>query len=88
MNRILMAAHGIDVNFSSGDNGDETLNLGFKTVDFSASSPYATGVGGTSLFLDGTGPVTETGWGTNLTRIADTAANGHDSFDPPQSSRS
>jgi subtilase family serine protease len=89
MNRILMAAaaQGIDVNFSSGDNGDETLNLGFKTVDFPASSPYATGVGGTSLFLNDTGPATETAWGTNITRIPDVSP-GNAPYDPPQSSPS
>jgi subtilase family serine protease len=90
MNRILMAAaaQGIDVNFSSGDYGDDTAAVGMKTVDFPASSPYATGVGGTSLFLDSSGAATETAWGTNLTRIADTAANGNAPFDPPQSSPS
>jgi len=91
MNRILMAAaaQGIDVNFSSGDNGDEILNLGFRTVDFPASSPFATGVGGTSLFLNDAGVATETAWGTNLTRIADVAINGKNApFDPPQSSPS
>ena len=91
MNRILMtaAAQGVDVNFSSGDSGDETINTGFKTVDFPASSPYATGVGGTSLFLDkatdGTvSNVQQTAWGTNLTKIADVAP-GNAPYNPPQS---
>jgi subtilase family serine protease len=90
VNRILMAAaaQGIDVNFSSGDYGDDSSVLGFKTVDFPASSPYATGVGGTSLFLDGAGNATETAWGTNLTRIANNTASGNAPYDPPQSSPS
>jgi len=82
------AAQGIDVNFSSGDYGDDSSVLGFKTVDFPASSPYATGVGGTSLFLDGAGNATETAWGTNLTRIANNTASGNAPYDPPQSSPS
>jgi subtilase family serine protease len=74
MNRILMAAaaQGIDVNFSSGDNGDEEANVGFKTVDFPGSSPFATSIGGTSLFLNPDNTIKfQTGWGTNETRIAD-----------------
>ncbi len=74
VNRILQmaAAQGIDVNFSSGDDGDEMLTAGFKTVDFPASSPFATGVGGTSLALNADNTLAfQTGWGNNLTRIAD-----------------
>jgi subtilase family serine protease len=54
VNRILemAAAQGIDVNFASGDFGDETVRVGFQSVDFPASSPFATGVGGTSLALN------------------------------------
>ena len=73
MNRILMsaAAQGIDVNFSSGDFGDFEARVGFKTVGFPTSSPYATGVGGTSLFIDANHAYQfETGWGTNFQRIA------------------
>src|SRR5207245_10279537 len=52
-NRILQmaAAQGIDVNFATGDFGDETPRVGFVSVDFPASSPFATGIGGTSLAL-------------------------------------
>jgi subtilase family serine protease len=89
-NRILMAAaaQGIDVNFSSGDNGDEIANVGIKTVDFPGSSPFATSIGGTSLFLGAQGNASQTSWGTNLTRIAGTAAAGNAPYDPPQSSPS
>jgi subtilase family serine protease len=79
VNRILQmaAAQGIDVNFASGDFGDESPSVGFKTVDFPPSSPFATGVGGTSLALNSDNSIMwQTGWGTNLTRIADTSPSG------------
>jgi subtilase family serine protease len=86
MNRILQqaAVQGIDVNFSSGDSGDFVAELEFSTVGFPASSPWATGVGGTSLALNSDGTMAwQTGWGTNLTRIADTAAKGNPPAVPP-----
>jgi subtilase family serine protease len=79
MERILQmaAAQGIDVNFSSGDSGDEIGRVGFLTVDFPASSPYATGIGGTSLALNqDNSKMFEAGWGTNLTEIADVSPSG------------
>lgn len=70
------AALGISVNFSSGDDGDFLLAYGETTVSMPGSSPYATSVGGTSLFLNGNNSVKlQTGWGTNLTRIANTSPN-------------
>ena len=86
VNRILQmaAAQGIDVNFSSGDNGDESLSVGFVTVDFPASSPFATGIGGTSLALNpGNSIKFEAGWGTNLTRIANRISEGSTPVVPP-----
>src|SRR6266700_2446979 len=77
--RILQmaAAQGIDVNFSSGDFGDEVIRVGFLSVDYPASSPNATGIGGTSLALNNNNSRKfETGWGTNLTRIADISPSG------------
>jgi subtilase family serine protease len=85
VNRILQmaAAQGIDVNFASGDFGDESFppnlpgGVGFVTVDFPASSPFATGIGGTSLALNPDNTIKfQTGWGTNLTRIADISPSG------------
>jgi subtilase family serine protease len=84
-NRILKmaAAQGIDVNFSTGDFGDESFppglpgGVGFVTVQFPASSPFATAVGGTSLALNPDNSIKfQTGWGTNMTRIADISPNG------------
>jgi subtilase family serine protease len=73
----MAAAQGIDVNFSTGDFGDEVIQVGFVSVQYPASSPNATGIGGTSLALnnDNTRKF-ETGWGTNLTRIADISPSG------------
>src|SRR6267143_1312485 len=86
VNRILQmaAAQGIDVNFATGDNGDEAAAVGFITVDFPASSPFATGIGGTSLALNPDNSVKfQTGWGNNLTRIAETNALNNSPVVPP-----
>jgi subtilase family serine protease len=85
-NRILemAAAQGIDVNFSTGDFGDNSPVLGFVTVQFPASSPFATAIGGTSLALNSDNTMAfQTGWGTNLTRIADTISLGSPPVVPP-----
>lgn len=85
-NRILQmaAAQGIDANFASGDFGDESPVVGFTSVDFPASSPFATGIGGTSLALNPDNTIMfQTGWGTNLTRIADRVALGSPPVVPP-----
>jgi subtilase family serine protease len=86
VNRILeqAAVQGVDVNFSSGDNGDDTDLVGFKSAEFPNSSPFATSVGGTSLALDTTNNIAfQTGWGTNLTRIANRISQGSSPVDPP-----
>jgi subtilase family serine protease len=77
---IQAAIEGIGVYFSSGDSGDETVNFGFATTDWPASSPWVTAVGGTSLGIGAAGTrVLETGWGTsdyscNSTTLACTRA--------------
>ena len=72
----IAAALGISQNISSGDNGD---NLAIDTKDgvpavsvgVNADSPFATGVGGTSTFLDASNNIqVQTGWGLNLSEIA------------------
>jgi len=86
---LAAAAKGISVNFSSGDAGDSSLPSGFSLegvvdVGYPASSPWATGVGGVSLALRSNGHVLfQSGWGTNLVRLTDTAANGTAPLDPP-----
>jgi subtilase family serine protease len=57
---------GIGVFFSSGDGGDEVDNTGVRTVDFPASDPWVTAVGGTSLAVGSNDNYQwETGWGTS-----------------------
>jgi Predicted protease len=71
--RILQqaAAQGMDVNFATGDFGDEASRIGVTSVDYPASSPFATGVGGTSLALNPDDSIAfQTGWGNNATLIA------------------
>ena len=59
------AVEGITINFSSGDDNDESLVVGYKTVDWPASSPFVTAVGGTSLGVGASNNyLFETGWGT------------------------
>jgi subtilase family serine protease len=66
---IQAAVEGIGVYFSSGDNGDETATAGFATVDWPASSPWVTAVGGTSLGVSAANTrAIETGWGTSSYR--------------------
>lgn len=67
----LAASLGISVDFSSGDSGDFLASDGVKTVGTGADSPYATGVGGVSVFLNPDDSIKfQTGWGTQLTRLA------------------
>ena len=63
---VQAAIQGIGVYFSSGDNGDESSNVGYTTVDWPASSPWVTAVGGTSIGIGASNArVIETGWGTS-----------------------
>ena len=64
------AAEGITINFSSGDDNDESLVVGYQTVDWPASSPFVTAVGGTSLAVGASNNyLFETGWGTRSTAL-------------------
>ncbi len=72
----LAAALGVSANFSSGDDGDFYNQVGVTTVNMPAAAPYATGIGGTSMFLGPNDSMKlQTGWGNNLTRIADVTPN-------------
>jgi subtilase family serine protease len=70
------ALTGITVNFSSGDDGDQTAGgtaPADKTVDFPADLPYVTGVGGTSVGIDKHGKrVFEHGWQTAYSALSGT----------------
>ncbi|MFJ2779409.1 protease pro-enzyme activation domain-containing protein [Kitasatospora sp. NPDC087315] len=63
------AAQGISVFSASGDDGSRdctrsTSGSSVKAVDFPASSPHQTGVGGTNLKVSGTGYSSESAWST------------------------
>jgi len=61
----LAKAAGLTVVAASGDTGSDDCGPGSHTyrVDYPSSSPYVTGVGGTSLHLGTTGSSHETTWG-------------------------
>ena len=78
----LAAALGISLDVSTGDAGDnlalDNAAFGIDSVSpgANADSPYATAIGGTSLFLNPDRSIKlQTGWGNNLTRIADVLPN-------------
>ena len=69
---VQAAVEGIGLYFSSGDDGDEIADLGDRSVDWPASSPWITDVGGTSLGVNaGNGYAFETGWGTTKSVLTD-----------------
>jgi len=69
------AVLGISANFSSGDDGDFTFDFPQydpPSVSAPADSPYATAVGGVSLFLAPNGTISsQVGWGTNENLLYD-----------------
>jgi subtilase family serine protease len=74
------AAEGIGVFFSSGDNGDLSVQDGHPSVSVPANNPWVTAVGGSSLAVGSSGEyLFETGWGTSRT----TATGGLWQPDPP-----
>jgi len=80
----LAAARGISVDYSSGDAGDYVAALGYSDVEYPASSPWSTALGGVSVGLRNDGSIgMQTGWGANITRIADTDALGNPPLVPP-----
>ncbi len=85
----LASALGISTNFASGDWGDNVAEIynsfGITvppSVVMPASSPFATGIGGTSLFLNSYNQIqSQTGWGNNETRLTYPSPN--PPYDPP-----
>ena len=68
---VQAALEGIGLYFSSGDSGDEAANVGRPEADFSASDPFVTAVGGTSLGIDKSNRVVvQTGWETGKATLA------------------
>ena len=65
------AAQGIAVNVSTGDSGDNGLGTPSGAASIPADSPFATGVGGTSLGVPSDGGPVESAWGADETFIGD-----------------
>jgi subtilase family serine protease len=81
---MLANARGKAVNFATGDEGNETYDLSYVDVNYPASSPYATAIGGVSVGLDANKNISfQSSWGNNITEIADTIALGSPPIDPP-----
>ncbi len=73
---VQAAGEGIGMYFSSGDNGDDSVEVGYPAAEFSASSPFVTAVGGTSEAIGADGKYDfETGWGDILDQF--TLQDGH-----------
>lgn len=68
---LLEAANtGVTVQFSSGDDGDNAATSYGKSVNFPASSPWATGVGGTSTEIGSSGQIVfQTGWSSSYSQL-------------------
>jgi len=68
----IAAAEGISTNFSSGDDGDFTIEGIPAAVSAPADSPWATAVGGTTLALNSSNSIQwQAGWGNNETLLAE-----------------
>lgn len=66
----LAAVYGISANFSTGDDGDFSLD-GIATVSYPADSPWSTAVGGVTLALNSDNSIAwQAGWGNNQTLLA------------------
>jgi subtilase family serine protease len=81
-----IGAAGISIDYSTGDYGDNSSQLGgiYTSTGWPASSPFATGVGGVSVALDSHKHIAwQTSWGTQLTEIVDTIALGSPPLDVP-----
>jgi subtilase family serine protease len=65
------AAQGIAVNVATGDSGDFGLGTPVGAASIPADSPYATGVGGTSLNVPGDNGPVDSAWGITTTFLGD-----------------
>lgn len=71
---VQAALSGIGIFFSSGDDGDEVVLDGARQVDYPASDPFVTAVGGTSAGISSTGTrLFELGWQTATTTLTNGA---------------
>jgi subtilase family serine protease len=77
-------ARGQGANFATGDSGNETIDLGYVDVNYPASSPNATAIGGVSVGLNANKQIDfQSSWGNNITELFDTIALGSPPIDPP-----
>jgi len=80
----LAAARGISVDYSSGDDGDFAAAIGYTDVSYPASSPWATAQGGVSVGVRSDGSISmQTGWGANITKIAEAAPEANPPLNAP-----
>jgi subtilase family serine protease len=63
------AARGISVNVATGDSGDNGVGSPVGAASIPADSPYATGVGGTSIGIPSDDGPVEAAWGITLTQL-------------------
>jgi subtilase family serine protease len=63
------AARGVAVNVATGDSGDNGVGSPVGAPTVPADSPYATGVGGTSIGIPGDNGPVEAAWGITLTQL-------------------
>ncbi|GAA2754210.1 S53 family peptidase [Amnibacterium kyonggiense] len=69
--QLQAAGQGVGLYFASGDYGDERELLGTTAVDFPASSPFVTAVGGTATGLNRSGSrAFTTAWGENVALLS------------------
>jgi subtilase family serine protease len=69
--QLQAAGQGVGLYFASGDNGDERELLGSTAVDFPASSPFVTAVGGVSAGLNRSGSRAFTSaWGESVSLLS------------------
>jgi subtilase family serine protease len=65
------AAQGIAVNVSTGDSGDLGLGTPVGAASIPADSPFATGIGGTSVNVPSDNGYVESSWGNTETYLGD-----------------
>jgi subtilase family serine protease len=65
----MAAATGISVNVATGDGGDFGLGTPVGAASIPADSPYATGVGGTSINVPSDNGPVDSAWGINVTHL-------------------
>ncbi len=63
------AARGVAVNVATGDSGDNGVGSPVGAASIPADSPYATGIGGTSIGIPSDDGPVEAAWGIDVTQL-------------------